>query len=62
MINKNEIIEKIPDTLNKLKEKTPLTQCITNFVTVNDCANAILALGGSPIMADDPQEVAEIVI
>lgn len=61
MINKNEIIEKIPDTLNKLKEKTPLTQCITNFVTVNDCANAILALGGSPIMADDPQEVAEIV-
>ena len=59
--NENEILKKIPDTLNKFKTTTPLTQCITNFVTVNDCANAILALGGSPIMADDPQEVEEIV-
>ncbi|WP_407380152.1 hydroxyethylthiazole kinase [Methanobrevibacter sp.] len=59
--NENEILEKIPDTLNKVKEKNPLTQCITNFVTVNDCANSILAIGASPIMADDPQEVAEIV-
>ena len=59
--NENEILKKIPDTLDKFKATTPLTQCITNFVTVNDCANAILALGGSPIMADDPQEVEEIV-
>lgn len=59
--NENEILKKIPDTLNKFKTTTPLTQCITNFVTVNDCANAILALGGSPIMADDPQEVEEII-
>lgn len=59
--NENEILKKIPDILNKFKTTTPLTQCITNFVTVNDCANAILALGGSPIMADDPQEVEEIV-
>ena len=59
--NENEILKKIPDTLNKFKTTTPLTQCITNFVTVNDCANAILALGRSPIMSDDPQEVEEIV-
>lgn len=59
--NESEILKKIPDTLDKFKATTPLTQCITNFVTVNDCANAILALGGSPIMADDPQEVEEIV-
>lgn len=57
----NKILERIPDLLNEVKEKNPLTQCITNFVTVNDCANAVLAIGASPIMADDPQEVAEIV-
>lgn len=57
----NELLKKIPILLKEFKQKNPLTQCITNFVTVNDCANAILALGGSPIMADDPQEVAEIV-
>ena len=34
-------------------------QCITNFVTVNDCANIILAAGGSPSMADDIREAAE---
>ena len=41
-------------------EKVPLVHCITNYVTVNDVANAILACGGSPIMADDIAEVADI--
>lgn len=40
--------------------KTPLVHSITNYVTVNDCANIILACGGSPIMADDINEVEEI--
>lgn len=56
-----EIIDNIEVNLKKIKEKKPLTHCITNFVTVNDCANAILAIGGSPIMADDAEEVEEIV-
>ena len=34
--------------------------CITNYVTVNDCANALLACGGSPIMADDIEDAPEI--
>lgn len=38
----------------------PLVHAITNYVTVNDCANALLAAGASPIMADDADEVAEI--
>lgn len=38
----------------------PLVHAITNYVTVNDCANALLAAGASPIMADDAAEVAEI--
>lgn len=44
-----------------LREKKPLVHSITNYVTVNDCANIILAVGASPIMADDEGEVAEIV-
>lgn len=46
--------------LQKVKDKNPLVHCITNYVTVNDCANSILACGGSPIMADDEKEVEEI--
>ena len=42
-------------------EKKPLVQCITNFVTVNDCANIILASGGSPTMASHSLEVEEAV-
>lgn len=38
----------------------PLIHCINNYVTANDCANILLACGGSAIMADDPDEVAEI--
>ncbi|MEH7386824.1 hydroxyethylthiazole kinase [Bacillus sp. JJ1521] len=43
-----------------VREKTPLVHNITNYVTVNDVANMVLACGGSPIMADDPKEVEEI--
>ena len=57
----NEYLDKIPSLLEEVKEKNPLTHCITNFVTVNDCANAVLAIGASPIMAEDVDEVEEIV-
>ena len=43
-----------------LQKKTPLVHCITNYVTVNDCANIVLAVGASPIMADSIIEVEEI--
>ncbi|QSX06312.1 hydroxyethylthiazole kinase [Sedimentibacter sp. zth1] len=46
--------------ITNVKNKTPLVHAITNYVTVNDCANAILACGGSPIMADDANEVEDI--
>lgn len=48
------------DLCAKLHQNTPLVHCITNYVTVNDCANILLASGGSPIMADEPQEAAEM--
>ena len=47
--------------LRLVREREPLVQCITNFVTVNDCANIVLAAGGSPSMADDVREAAEAV-
>lgn len=46
--------------LENVRKNRPLIHNITNFVTANDCANILLACGASPIMADDPDEVAEI--
>ena len=43
-----------------VRKTSPLIHNITNYVTVNDCANILLACGASPIMADDRNEVAEI--
>jgi hydroxyethylthiazole kinase len=43
-----------------VREKRPVIHCITNYVTAGDVANIILACGGSPIMADQPEEVSEI--
>ena len=48
------------EIFDNVKNKKPLIHNITNYVTVNDCANILLACGGSPIMADDKDEVEEI--
>lgn len=47
--------------LENVRTQSPLVHNITNYVTVNDCANALLAIGASPIMADDIEEVEEII-
>lgn len=47
--------------LRAVRTRAPLVQCITNFVTVNDCANILLAAGASPTMAHDIREVEESV-
>lgn len=46
--------------LENVRSRVPLIHNITNYVTVNDCANILLACGGSPIMSDDIGEVEEI--
>ena len=46
--------------LQQVQQQKPLVHCITNYVTVNDCANMVLACGASPIMADDEREVEDI--
>jgi len=47
--------------LTEVRERKPLVHLITNYVTVNDCANIVLALGAAPVMADEIDEVDEIV-
>lgn len=42
------------------KDKADLIHCITNPIAMNQSANAVLALGASPIMAEHPKEVREI--
>lgn len=54
------LIDAISQGVAQIREKSPLVHCITNYVTVNDCANAVLAIGASPIMADDIDEVEDI--
>lgn len=53
-------MEFLKEILDRAREVKPLVHNITNYVTVNDCANMVLACGGSPIMADDYLEVEEI--
>ena len=59
--DETELLNKLDDTLKSIKEKNALTHCITNSVTINDCANAVLAIGGSPFMAEDAEELEEVV-
>ena len=46
--------------IENVRKCVPLVHNITNYVTVNDVANVLLACGGSPIMSDEPEDVAEI--
>lgn len=48
-------------TLRALRETKPLVHQITNFVVMNETANATLALGGLPVMAHAREEVEEMV-
>ena len=45
----------LKECLDQVRKKAPVVHNITNYVTVNDVANVILACGGSPIMSDEPE-------
>ena len=51
------IIEDSKEIFENIKKVRPVMHNISNIVTANDCANITLACGGSPTMADDPDEV-----
>ena len=46
--------------LNEIRRRRPLLHCVSNVVSVNDCANIALAAGASPIMAPAAEEAEEI--
>jgi hydroxyethylthiazole kinase len=48
-------------SLRQIRERKPLVHQITNYVVMNETANATLALGALPVMAHAPQEVEEMV-
>ncbi|EHQ90932.1 hydroxyethylthiazole kinase [Desulfosporosinus youngiae] len=50
---------KLIECLKAVRQTTPLVQAITNYVTVNDCANILLAAGASPAMCEASDEVFE---
>ncbi len=54
------IISDIAEAIDNAEKINPLVHHITNYVTVNDCANITLAAGGSPVMADAEEEVSEM--
>lgn len=55
------VLNEVSQLVGDVRLKKPLIHHITNYVTVNDCANMVLAIGGSPVMADDLAEVEEMV-
>ena len=46
--------------IDKVRKRQPLIHQITNGVTINDCANITLSCGASPVMADAPEEAADM--
>ncbi|ANQ18746.1 hydroxyethylthiazole kinase [Vibrio natriegens] len=54
------LIENITQALASVRQQKPLVVNITNYVVMNNTANALLAIGASPIMAHSKQEMAEM--
>ena len=54
------LVEQITQALTAVRQQKPLVVNITNYVVMNNTANALLAIGASPIMAHSKQEMAEM--
>ncbi len=54
--------DKIFHIREKIFRQKPLIHCITNPISINECANTILSVGAKPIMAEHPKEVCEITV
>lgn len=56
---KNKTAHNLSSCFENVRSERPLVECITNYVTVNGCANLLLAAGASPVMADDIEGAVE---
>ena len=57
---KNDVIDKVSELINKIRTVSPLVHQITNNVVATQSANATLAIGASPIMATEPEEMEDL--
>ncbi|MCI5648305.1 MAG: hydroxyethylthiazole kinase [Fusicatenibacter sp.] len=55
-----DLMEQFRNARAAVQRQSPLIHSITSPIAINDCANAVLALGAKPIMAEHPSEVAKI--
>ena len=56
------MLTKLQSTLSLIRETKPLVLCLTNYVTMDLMANSLLALGASPLMSHDNQEINELLM
>ncbi|MDD3220790.1 MAG: hydroxyethylthiazole kinase [Lachnospiraceae bacterium] len=62
MLNDKNLADAIEKMRAAVTGRAPLIHCITNPISIHDCANVVLAAGGRPMMAEHPEEVAEITL
>ena len=60
MLSKEELTKCAGQLSENVRKKIPLIHNLTNYVTVNDVANAQLAIGASPVMADAIEEIEDM--
>lgn len=56
-----EMLNKVCEALELIKRRNPLVHHITNYVSVNDCANITLTIGASPIMSDEIDDIKDLI-
>ncbi len=59
-MTENKLAEALAHVLARVRASRPLIHHLTNWVVMNDTANATLAMGALPVMAQAPEEVVEI--
>lgn len=50
------------EIISRVRDTKPVIHMLTNYVTAESCADVTLAMGASPIMADEPEEMEDIVM
>jgi hydroxyethylthiazole kinase len=53
--------ERVHELLSRVRQNKPVVHHLTNWVTIYECAQIVKAIGGSPVMAHAPDEVADMV-
>ena len=60
MVDSVNMVSDLSKYMDSVRAKCPLVHHITNYVTVNDCANICICSGGSPVMTDESKDVVDM--